>query len=112
MLLFYLVKVLETLNEVVYGVPDWLAGDVLQHGQEHLECHPGVLLVLLREKTSLFMQKSLCRMVLNEHLAAMTGDNDTRRRALTDQSEVWRPTNQRSGETRADVSKLTPCNKR
>ena len=51
-------------------------------------------------------------MVLNEHLAAMTGDNDTRRRALTDQSEVWRLTNQRSGETRADVGKLTPCNKR
>ena len=59
MLLFYLVKVLETLNEVVYGVPDWLAGDVLQHGQEHLECHPGVLLVLLRENIIIYAEKSV-----------------------------------------------------
>ena len=55
MLLFYLVKVLETLDEVVYGVPDRLAGDVLQHGQEHLECHPGVLLVLLRRPSCMYL---------------------------------------------------------
>jgi hypothetical protein len=41
-----LVEVPEPLHEVVGGVSDLLAGDSLQHGQELLERHPRVLLVL------------------------------------------------------------------
>ena len=58
---------LQALDEVIHGVSDGLAGDVLQHWQEHFKSHSGVLLVLLQEKTSLFMQKSPCQMVFNEH---------------------------------------------
>ncbi len=42
----HLVEVPEPLHEVVCGVSDLLAGDSLQHGQELLEGHPRVLLVL------------------------------------------------------------------
>merc|ERR1719480_778053 len=41
-----LVKVLQALDEVVYSVPDGLAGDILQHRQEHFKSHTSVLLIL------------------------------------------------------------------
>jgi hypothetical protein len=44
--LSHLVEVPEPLHEVVCGVSDLLAGNSLQHGQELLEGHPRVLLVL------------------------------------------------------------------
>ena len=56
--LVYLVKVLQTLDEVVHSVPDGLAGDILQHWQEHFESHPSVLLILLQRK-----HHYLCRKV-------------------------------------------------
>ena len=43
-----LVKMLETLNEVVNSVSDGFAGDILEHGQEHLEGDPGILLLAQR----------------------------------------------------------------
>ena len=42
-----LVKMLETLNKVVHSVSDGFAGDVLEHGQEHLEGDPGILLLTM-----------------------------------------------------------------
>ena len=56
-----LVKVLQALDEVVHGVSDGLAGDVLQHGQEHFKSDPGVLLILLqrRENIIIYAEKSV-----------------------------------------------------
>ena len=56
-----LVKVLQALDEVVHGVSDGLAGDVLQHWQEHFKSDPGVLLILLqrRENIIIYAEKSV-----------------------------------------------------
>ena len=43
-----LIKVFEPLNKVIYSIPDRLAGDVLKHGKEHLECYSSIRTVNLR----------------------------------------------------------------
>ena len=66
---------LQSLDEVIHGVSDGLAGNVLQHWQEHLKSHPGVLLILLqRENIITYAENS----VSNELSMNILASNDRR----------------------------------
>ena len=63
------------LDKVIHGVPDWFAGDVLQHRQKGFKSHPGVRSLLL---------------AINNHYWGYVWDISSRQTANECVMAVWR----------------------